>query len=336
MKMLKRTYKLAVLIISTALIYSCQSPISIYAPPQAPPYTVKEIKESWERLAPAQSGNKFTTLPSTTSPYSPGQLEEDYLRDALNMANFVRYLAHLPADLELDGSLNSKAQHGAVLLSAQGSLSHTPPKPADMEQAFYELGYSSTSSSNIGSGYLRLERSISHGYMRDQDPGNITRLGHRRWILNPPLKKLGFGEAGGFMTMQVFDRSRSENVDYDYISWPAGGNFPVEFFRGDDPWSVTLNPAKYSSPIKSEIKVTIHNLTSGMIYNFGPGDSDSSGKYFNVDTGGYGVANCIIFRPAGIGSYDEGESYEVTVNGVKTKRGDRAIIIFIVNFFKLS
>lgn len=336
---MKRIDKFIILAIATLLILlttSCAQTIAIYAPPQGEPYSVKEMKERWAMLQPDHSGPKYSAAPQTSSPYSAGSLQESYLLEGLNMANFMRYLARLPHDLELDAGLNSKGQHGAVLLTAHGSLSHTPPKPADMAQAFYDIGYSSTSSSNIAVGFSELHSSISEGYMRDEDPGNITRLGHRRWILNPPLKKIGFGEASGFMVMQVFDKSRSTAFDYNYIAWPAKGNFPTKFFKGNDPWSVTVNPAKYSQPVKAEVTVRLRNLTSGAEWNFSAADNNTSGKYFNVDTGGYGVNNCIIFRPAGISSFNEGDSYEVTINGVKSRSGNATIITFVVNFFKIS
>lgn len=336
MKRIDKFVQLTIAALFALLLSSCAQMIEIYAPPQAEPYSVKEIKERWAALQPRYSGSKFASTPVTSAPYSTGSLQEEYLLDGLNMANFMRYLARLPHDLELDAGLNQKGQHGAVLLSAHGSLSHTPPKPADMGQSFYDIGYSSTSSSNIADGFSELHSSINAGYMRDEDPGNITRVGHRRWILNPPLKKIGFGEAGGFMVMQVFDKSRAAAFDYDYIAWPAKGNFPIDFFKGNDPWSITLNPLKYSQPVKTELTVRLRNLVSGAEWNFSAVDSNTAGKYFNVDTGGYGVSNCIIFRPAGINSFSAGESYEVTINGLKTRSGSAAIITFVVNFFKIS
>nr|HPO49731.1 CAP domain-containing protein [Spirochaetota bacterium] len=134
------------------------------------------------------------------APYSIGKLKSDFIKDALNTVNFVRFLAYLPDDVILDDDLITKAQHGSVLLCAS-SFSHTPAKPADMNEDFYKICYSSTSSSNIAYGYSTLEKSVKDGYMSDADVSNIDRVGHRRWILNPKLLKTGFGFSYKYMTM---------------------------------------------------------------------------------------------------------------------------------------
>lgn len=77
---------------------------------------------------------------------------------------------------------------------------------------------------------------LSHvkSYISDSDSHNIEIVGHRRWILNPQLKKTGFGYADDYSTMQAFDQSREENIDFGYILWPNKGDFPNNFFNGID------------------------------------------------------------------------------------------------------
>ncbi|OHD17218.1 MAG: hypothetical protein A2086_04675 [Spirochaetes bacterium GWD1_27_9] len=299
---------------------------------------IEDIRTKWLQLKPKFSGNYYEVNPSTynqstaklVAPYSAGQLKAGFLEDALNMTNFVRFLAKLPYDVVLDSTLVTKAQHGAVLLCAS-SFSHTPTKPADMDDTFYQLGYSSTSSSNIGWGYSTLTSSIKDGYMSDGDSSNIDRVGHRRWILNPKLLKTGFGYAYSLMTMQVFDQSRTQTFDYDYISWPSSSEFPIDFFKNGDPWSVTLNPAKYTQPSKTLVTVILKSVTQQWTFN--QNDTNKSGKYFNVETSGYGVNNCIIFRPDGITLYTG--SYTVEIIGIKDKSGNDTTIKYTVTFFSL-
>lgn len=205
----------------------------------------------------------YSEVPKTVQPYAAGELIEAFLQDGLNSANLVRYLAYLPADLELNKTLNSNAQHGATLLAAIGKLTHFPNKPDDMDQDFYNIRYSSTSSSNIGAGYTSLVHSIVSGYMRNTDEGNLRMVGHRRWILNPPLKQIGFGFASGnlgygrYTAMQVFDRSRTEAFKYDFTAWPSQKAFPLECFSGRDPWSISLNPAIYDKSRVNEISMML-------------------------------------------------------------------------------
>jgi len=299
---------------------------------------IEEINQKWKSLKPQFIGIDFyETSPGTYSdnkliaPYVAGKIKSQFLQDALNMTNFVRFLAGLPYDVILDNELINKAQHGSVLLKASG-FSHTPSKPADMDETFYNLAYSSTSSSNIAYGYQTIASSIKDGYMSDGDTSNIDRVGHRRWILNPKLLKTGFGYSYGSMTMQVFDQSRTTVFDYDFISWPSNNDFPSDFFKTNDPWSITLNPLKYSQPSKSLVKVTLKS--SDKEWTFSQTDTNKSGKYFNVETSGYGVNNCIIFRPDGVTSYTG--SFTVEITGIKDKQGIEKSINYSVNFFKLD
>ena len=59
--------------------------------------------------------------------------------------------------------------------------------------------------------------------------------------------------------------------------------------------------------------------------------SRSSDGFFNVDTSGYGVANCIIFRPDGISSYEG--VYTVTIDGLKSAGGSPVDFSYQVDFF---
>lgn len=76
--------------------------------------------------------------------------------------------------------------------------------------------------------------------------------------------------------------------DYDFISWPASGNFPAnkQLFAGDFAWSVTPNPRKYTvSP--GSVTVTLKRESDGQTWTFGSGErytASDSGKYFNVNT----------------------------------------------------
>lgn len=280
----------------------------------------------------------YDVVPSCTAPYSPGKVKDVVLRATLNRLNALRRLAGVPA-VELDQALCESAQYGAVLL-AVSDFSHTPAKPADMDDAFYQTAKAATSSSNIYSGGPLPSR--PDGYMDDSDGGNVDRLGHRRWQLNPTMGKIGFGTASrtggssGPSTEKVFDRSGA-GCDYDFIGWPASGNFPSNLFGGNVAWSVTLNPAQYQTPSQSQIKVTLTRKSDGKVWSFSGSSytAASSGAYFHVDTAGYGVSNCIIFRPDGVKTYEG--VYSVRIDGLKTKAGqDVTNFEYEVEFFDVN
>ena len=248
------------------------------------------------------------------APYACGSLAPGFLQDGLNAINYARYLAGLPDDVTLDASYVDRAQHGSVLL-AVGQFAHSQPKPSDMAQDFYDIANAATSSSNIGWGYPTLA-DFNFGCMDDSDSSNIDRVGHRRWLLDPPLQKTGMGYAEARTDTFVFDWSRAGAVGYDAIKWPCAGPFPVEMFSAGTAWSITLNPDLYDWTAGGHT-VTMRRVRDGHTWTLTAADTDKLGDYFNFDTGGYGVADCFIFRPdpASVGAYQIGDSFQITLSG---------------------
>lgn len=279
----------------------------------------------------------FVTAPSCTAPYSPGKVKTEVLDAAAARLSALRRVAGLPA-VTADPALCEEAQYGAVLLAAS-EFSHYPAQPSDMDNSFYSKGKSATSSSNIYAG-LPLTYTPD-GFMDDSDGGNIDRLGHRRWQLNPQLGKVGFGYAvvntgyRNYTAEKVFDRSGTTS-DYNFIAWPSSGNFPNDLsaFEKNTAWSVTLNPSRYQTPSASSVSVTLTRESDGKSWSFSGRNSyqaSGSGLYFNVETNGYGVNNCIIFRPDGIDKYEG--IYTVTISGLSPKSGSDSSLSYQVDFF---
>lgn len=286
-----------------------------------------EIRRRWAALRPVYSGAAYVIEANVAAPYRAGALRRDFLQDGLNAINFARYLAGLPDDVVLDDRLNDLAQHGAVLLAAS-EFSHFSPRPIDMGRAFFRQGLRATSHSNIGSGYDDLE-SFNNSCMDDSDPSNIGVLGHRRWLLNPDLKRTGMGLADDSSDTYVFDTSRAEEVDYDAILWPCAGNFPAQMFASSTAWSVTVNPDEYALH-EGSLSVTLRRLRDGRSWTFTRADHDWTGDFFEVSTVGCGVSNCIIFwpDPDSVGRYRPGDVFEVRLSrGVLSADGKVPVVI---------
>ena len=283
-------------------------------------------------------GDTFEEVPSVAAPHTPGRVKQQVLEQTLVRLNALRAIGGLPA-VALDGALCSQAQYGAVLLAA-GEFSHFSPKPADMSEEFYNAGLAATSSSNISAG--RYLTSTPDGFMDDSSAGNIPMVGHRRWQLNPALGKVGFGFAYNpdapykcYTAEKVFDQSGSYG-EYTFVSWPPSGNFPVSgasYWTVNTPFSVTLNPRKYAAPRMEEITVTLRRQADGASWTFSGKESyaPSAARYMNVDTDGYGVSNCIIFRPDGVEAYEG--IYTVTLTGLKDNGGNSAALSYQIDFF---
>lgn len=282
--------------------------------------------------------------------YITGKISSKNIQESLNTINMIRYIAGLDS-VEIDDLLTQTAQAGTTGLAACDVLSHNLPKLPDMPDDFYELASKGVGSSNLGCGYSNIPRSIINGYMMDGDGSNIDRVGHRRWILNPQMAKIGFGQTDSFTATYVFDQSNN-TAAYNAVTWPAKGEVPIEYFSdysgvGDttykeylcsNPWSVSLG-SDYDGIQEDTVTVTITRASDGKIMTFNQDTNYFSKAYFNVDYGGYGINNCIIFKPAGsdLGTYGEmiGETYTVKVTGI-TKNSIPAELSYKVSFFELT
>ncbi|MCI2254825.1 CAP domain-containing protein [Domibacillus sp. PGB-M46] len=326
-------------------------------------HSKEEIIQKWNEYKPTFEGNPYIETPSISSPYSPGSLKPAFLEDGLNMANFVRYLTGLPDNLVLDEALNEQAQYGAVLTAANGYLSHFPEKPEDMPEGFYNIGYQATSTSNLHYAFTSsnlhfnskqtdfiesgtLAYSVK-SYMDDHGTSNLQSVGHRRWILSPQLKNIGFGYATkpssqysgytqAFTPMKVFDKSGPPATS-TYTTWPSAGYFPVQFF--DDPatpWSIHLNYNEFLDPIidyNGEVTVELVRKNDGKKWTFN--DLDKGEKFFNVDTSGYGDSFGVIFKPDNITSYNEGEVFSIKVSGLRDINNLPVTINYEVELFDI-
>ncbi len=229
-----------------------------------------------------------------------------------------------------------------MLLAAEDDFSHEPVRPKDMPQTFYQRGLDSASSSNLYAYYGSEDHIVAlsvDAYMEDSDTSNLSEVGHRRWILNPALKRIGFGQAASeegwiYSVMQVTDESRTKVPDFNYVAYPAHGAFPLEVFGPDYAWSVSLNERKFRAPEAKKIAVTIVRQRDRKTWtlNSKSGKTAEKGNYFNVEPSGYGSGTAIIFRPGGIAEYKEGDRYQVTIRGLLSKSGAARTLSYNVDF----
>lgn len=264
--------------------------------------------------------------PVTTAPYSPGKLSAQTNEKALTALNAIRYIAGIPDDVALDETYEAKVQAGALINYVNGKMSHTPAQPSDMPKELYDLGYSGTSSSNIAWASwnsVSFEYTLVHSWMADDDAGNIDRVGHRRWILNPGMGKTGFGAVNGskgtYSGMYSFDRSGKGSASG--VCWPAQV-MPLEFFDDEYPWSISMG----GDVDESKVQLTLTRKSDGKTWNFSSSQADGA---FYVNNELYGQKGCIIFRPDEI-SYRDGDVFEVEISGLSQP------VSYEVEFFALE
>lgn len=241
-------------------------------------------------------------------------------RAALRRLQAYRYLCAVPHEgMELDERFNAHASAAAALLKRIGRLDHNPPNPG-LPRKEYEFALKGTQSSNLSLG-PELPGSID-SYMDDSDPSNIDRVGHRRWCLNPPMAKTGFGRSGRYSAMWSFDASRAVVPDYDATLYPPRGYVPVSYFGRRHAWSARLNPSHFGRPRIAELEIAVHRLDDW----YAP-----SGEPFELDYRGVS-GSTVIFRPADL-ELEPGARYWVEIRGLepKGKRGDDRLA-YLVEF----
>ncbi len=306
--------------------------------------TVPEIVLLFAEETPVDPGDLYASAPDLTAPYEDaGAPSRSHLNAALERLNDLRALAGLtPVDLRDD--YTGLAQAAAYTDALLGELTHTPGTVPGLASSINADGKTGAGQSNIAwssAMYLDLASYVDM-WVDDTDTRNIDRLGHRRWALNPAMASTGFGFCqrpglGTYTAMYAFDKSAAVG-DYDFIAWPASGNFPTDesLFRNDTAWSVTLNPKKFAAPSPDNVTVTITGELEGETWTLSKADNSvgESGAYFNVETSGCGVSNCIIFRPERDGTY--AGQYTVTVSGLRTASGADGNFSYTVNFFDLE
>ena len=293
-------------------------------------HSIDEIREFYKSHPFSTSGyDTFDVSPDVESEQA-GKLTESSIKNARNALNFMRYVAGLDSNVTNNTGYENKAQAGTTLLIGAGGMDHTPSKPTGVSDAFYKLGYSGTSASNLGMGYANLADAMVYGWMNDGDSSNIDRAGHRRWCLNPVMGETGFGHSSGFTAMYVFDESNQAGEDISYVVWPAR-MMPINYFHG--PWMVSLNSNQFKVPNKEKLKVTL-TKSDGSSVTLDSSCKDVYGKYLNYSATSYGMGPAIIFDPdLGIKASDE---VSVKVDGIQDRNGNAFQLEYKVTFFSMQ
>lgn len=275
----------------------------------------------------------YAETPSVKAPYKLGALSVASQQQGVNMLNWIRYVAGVPSNVTLDASYAEEAQGASLVNAINNELSHNPAKPAGMSDEMYQICSRGAGRSNISCGFSGPAYSVL-AFADDSDSGNISRVGHRRWCLNPVMGKTGFGVVNSYGAMYAFDSSNTNGYGYDMVLWPAA-NMPTEIFDNSQAWSVGTR----TDLLGDDIKVTLKRLSDGRVWNF---SSSSSNGDFYIDTDYYydssyadyedeyaNYGDAIIFRPANIEDYSDGDKFQVTVAGSKASK------TYTVQFFQM-
>ncbi len=159
-----------------------------------------------------------------------GSTAVEYREAVVHRINYFRAMAGVPANVVLDETMNAAAQKAALMMAANGKVSHSP----DQEWYCYsEEGDRAAGSSNLYAGVWG-PRAID-GYI--DDPGELNyHVPHRRWLLYPRTRVMGTGDVpgrSGFLGANALlvwgPRSRIRPQTRDgFVAWPPPGYVPYQ------------------------------------------------------------------------------------------------------------
>lgn len=179
------------------------------------------------------TGNVATCDPGTVSP--------EYQSAGLTRVSYFRAMAGLSGNLNLSASWNSECQAAALMMSANGQLSHSPPSSW---LCYTTAGADAASKSNLAYGPSSLADAIDV-FVGDS---GVSSLGHRRWVLYPVQQTLGVGASfgGSFSAyaLWVIGGWGARPPSPEWIAWPGPGFFPYFFVPGV--WSFSYPGADFS------------------------------------------------------------------------------------------
>lgn len=260
----------------------------------------------------------LTAAPAALDPADPLAAER---HAALQRLRAYRHLSGLPhAELVLVPEWNLRCDAAAETCRRLGRLDHRPERPDGMDAARYALGLDGASHSNLAiSGSLA--RSVDQ-YMDDSDPSNIDRLGHRRWCLNPAMRRTGFGSDQRYHAMWSMDASGSAPKGLAAVYYPPRGYVPVDLFSARRAFSITL--LRGSAPRREDLAIEVRELDGDYL----PAGQPLPLDHCDLAGGGFGAGPTIAFRPTGI-AVEPGRRYLVEVS---TDGGKSVVHRYVVEF----
>jgi hypothetical protein len=225
---------------------------------------------------------------------NPGDVSADGRANALRVLNLYRWMVGLP-EVVTDPGRDAMAQACALIMHANGSLSHDPPMGWS---CWSSDGDTAAGSSNISSGPGVMSVDL---YM--VDPGNPTTLGHRRWILANSTGPVGLGSTSEYSCMWVLGGAGGGTNAW--TAWPPPGPFPLEavaplgFSSLDQTgWSLQSDGIDLSG---AQVEITV--------------DGDPRPVSVTTLLPGYGSASAISMIPSGWTAQPD-TTYHVRVDGV--------------------
>jgi len=242
---------------------------------------------------------------------SPGSTSSAYEEATIRRVNYFRAMAGLPGDATLDPQWNAKCQKAALMMSAQGGLSHDP---GPSWKCYSEEGKEAAMYSNLSGGVTGPQ--AVDDYIADPGDHNYF-VGHRRWVLYPRQKVMGTGsvpsstvdskEYWSSNALWVIGGFGPRPPSPEWVAWPPQGYVPYQVAESrlmtSYRWSFSYPGADFSSA-----SVTMTESGKPVSLQVLPLDRNDMGY----------ADNTIVWEPSGIpsGPPPADKTYTVNVSNV--------------------
>lgn len=177
--------------------------------------------------------------------------------------NWFRAMAGVPATVSLYGPYSQQDQQAALVMSANNTLSHTPPSAWN---CWNQTAFDAAGKSNLALGYSGADAVT--GYILDNGTNNAP-VGHRRWVLYPQTQNMGTGDvphgsfngtsvspANALWTLDSHTYDARPAVRDDFVAWPPKGYVPHQVVYGR--WSLAHSQADFSNAVVTVTKAGIN------------------------------------------------------------------------------
>lgn len=296
-----------------------------------------EIVEKWRELKPSfLEFEPYIEKPISGEGWTAGALKEGFVTDGVNYLNFCRFVAGLEPVTYTDASADSMQK--AALLYSAAVFSDTKTIPPYMSKEFYDTAYAALDKSLTSFGFDNLDQSL--GGLINSRGINMSNVKPRTTLLNPVGGILSLGFYDGYATVKL--ESSGEKTDYDFIPWPASGAFPTMLLKENLPWSITLNPKKYSVPDITKVMVRLREPKNNKVIEI-KADPKIQYSYYNDDSVYFGSdpgTYTVIFKPdaANVTLWQMYSDFDihVTLFGIYTADGEETSLEYTVNFFDMA
>jgi uncharacterized protein YkwD len=267
----------------------------------------------------AQAAALYRVLP-VIAECRAGELQPVQRRRLLALINDIRRLHGLAA-VEYDEPAEAEATQAALIIAANGRLSHAPtPAWRCYSAAGAKGARSSLIYGGVSSPYLAFAgvEEIVVDWLTDTDNVSVGGLGHRRWLLDPFLQRVAFGMVAArdgngvssgaalrFIPVAAGVAARSRD---DFVAWPIG-DYPRRYYADDALLSFTALLDRNRKFANRDV-----DYADAQVQVSERGGRPLTVRDLSADHASFGVPNSLQFR---LPALRPGAIYDVSIRDVR-------------------